>query len=100
MTLIYVKTQRAGGAGDVVEEVSVDDVGKLALEATLRFLGRLQLGDLAVVVLATKATVAGLDGGNGVQGGAELEVPRPVQPMTGSQIPENHGRSFPIALRG
>jgi hypothetical protein len=59
----------------VVEEVSVDDVGELALEATLRFLGRLQLDDLAVVVLAAGPAVAGLDDGGGVEGGVELAIP-------------------------
>lgn len=65
----------------VVEEVAVDDVGELALEAASGFLGCLELGELAVVVLASEAPVSGLDDGGGVQSGVELAVACAVESM-------------------
>ena len=65
----------------VVEEVAVDDVGELPLEASLGFLGGLEVTELAVVVVSSWAAVAGLDDGGGVEGGVQLAVPGPVEPV-------------------
>jgi hypothetical protein len=52
----------------VIDEVTIDDVGELSLEAALCLLGCLELANLAVVVLASRSTVPGLDDGHCVKG--------------------------------
>jgi hypothetical protein len=57
-------------------QVAVDDVGQVPLEAAAGLLGRLGLGDLALVVRLSGTGVADL-----VQGSVELAVATPMQPM-------------------
>lgn len=66
----------------VIEEMAIDHIGELPLEAALGLLGGFELGDLAVVVLASGSAIASLDDGCGVESGVELAIPSAVQPMT------------------
>ncbi len=63
------------------DQVAVDDVGQLPFEAAAGLLGRLGLGDLALVVRLSGTGVADLADRDQVQGGVELAVATPVQPM-------------------
>ena len=63
------------------EQVTVDDVGELPFEAAAGFLGSLGFDQLALVVGLPWAGVADLADRDQVQGGIELAVAGPVQPM-------------------
>ena len=63
------------------DQVAVDDVGEVPLEASAGFLGGLGLGEFASVVGLPWAGVADLADGDEVQGGVELAVAAPVQAM-------------------
>jgi hypothetical protein len=63
------------------EQVAVDDVGEVPLQAPAGFLGSLGLGQLASVIDLARTGVADLADGDDVQGGVELTVAAPVQPM-------------------
>jgi hypothetical protein len=61
--------------------MAVDDVGEVPLQAPAGFLGSLGLRQLASVVTLAGAGVADLADRDQVQGGVELAVATPVQPM-------------------
>jgi hypothetical protein len=65
----------------VSHQVPVDHVGELALERAAGLLGGLGLAQLALVVDLSWAGVADLADRDEVQGGVELPVAAPVQPM-------------------
>src|SRR5918994_3489656 len=65
----------------VSHQVPVDHVGELPLERPAGLLGRLGLAQLALVVDLPWAGVADLADRDQVQGGVELAVAAPVQPM-------------------
>jgi hypothetical protein len=62
-------------------QVAVDDVGEVPLQAPAGFLRSLGLGQLASVIGLARTGVADLADGDDVQGGVELTVAAPVQPM-------------------
>ena len=63
------------------DQVAVDDVGEVPLEAAAGFLGGFGLGELALVEGLPWADVSDLADRDQVQGGVELAVAAPVQPM-------------------
>jgi hypothetical protein len=65
----------------VGDQVAVDDVGEVPLQASAGLLGGLGLGQLALVEGLSWAGVADLADRDQVQGGVELAVATPVQPM-------------------
>jgi hypothetical protein len=66
----------------VVDEVAIDHIGELSFQAALRFFGRLELSDLAVIVPAPGATISGLDDGGGMKSRVELTIAGTVEPVT------------------
>jgi hypothetical protein len=61
--------------------MGMDDVGQVPFQAPAGLLRGLRLGKLALVVDLTWAGVTDLADGDEVQGGVELAVAAPVQPM-------------------
>ena len=68
------------------DQVAVDDVGEVAFQAPAGFLRSLGLDQLASVIDLAWTGVADLADGDEMQGGVELAVAAPVQPMA-AQIP-------------
>ena len=65
----------------VSDEMGMNDVGEVPLQAPAGFLRGLGLGELALVVGLLGTGVADLADRDQVQGGVELAVATPVQPM-------------------
>ena len=71
---LCVSSLGVSGSLGVREDPPVADVGESAFEAATRLVRCLRLGELAPVVLAPGAGVAGLADGHDVNGGVELAV--------------------------
>ncbi len=63
--------------GLIGNQMAVDDLGELALEAAERLTGRLVLGELALVVVAPRTRVHRLDAGREVERVVERAVAVP-----------------------
>jgi hypothetical protein len=65
----------------VGQDAPIDDIGQASLERSAGLSGGLALAELAQVVAAAGAGVAGLADRDGVQGGVELAVAAGIEPM-------------------
>ncbi len=68
--------------GLIGNQMAVDDLRELALEAAERLLGRLVLGELALVVVAPRTSVHRLDAGREVERVVERPVAVPGQAVS------------------
>src|SRR5947209_9270405 len=81
LVLLGVRLGVVGVFAGIAQQLAVDQVGEPAFEAAHGFFVALAFGSFALVVVTPGALAADLAERHGVQGGVELAVPGPGEPV-------------------